>query len=295
MKIIGAFLILLVISGIGQLQAQTMGTGTLTARQIVGEIQKNLTCTWNQETVDTFKSGNPDDVVTGVATCMFANMETLRKAVANKCNFIIAHEPTFYNHLDKTEGLENDPVYQKKSEYIKKNGLIIFRFHDHWHKTVPDGIYMGMVNKLGWKANEVDNSMIYFKFDEQTVGAFAKKIQDKLKGSQLRIVGDTKMRFTNVALSVGAPGPQSQMNLLNSKSTELLVAGEGQEWETYEYVLDASMLGMKKAAIFTGHIASEEYGMEYCAQWMKTFIKDLPIIYIENGSAYQALQSTKQP
>ena len=295
MKIIGAFLILLVFSGIGQLQAQTMGTGTLTARQIVGEIQKNLTCTWNQETVDTFKSGNPDDVVTGVVTCMFANMETLRKAVANKCNFIIAHEPTFYNHLDKTEGLENDPVYQKKSEYIKKNGLIIFRFHDHWHKTVPDGIYMGMVNKLGWKANEVDNSMIYFKFDEQTVGAFAKKIQDKLKGSQLRIVGDTKMRFTNVALSVGAPGPQSQMNLLNSKSTELLVAGEGQEWETYEYVLDASMLGMKKAAIFTGHIPSEEYGMEYCAQWMKTFIKDLPIIYIENGSAYQALQSTKQP
>jgi hypothetical protein len=103
----------------------------------------------------------------------------------------------------------------------------------------------------------------------------------------LRIVGDPKMLFTNVALSVGAPGSQRHINYLNSQSTELLIAGEGQEWETYQYVLDASMMGMKKAAIFTGHIPSEEAGMEYCAQWLKTFIKEIPVIYIENGAAYQ--------
>ena len=275
-----------------KLPAQESSTKTETARQIITEIQKKLDCTWNQETVDTFKSGNPDDVVTGVAVCMFANMEILRKAVAGKCNLIITHEPTFYNHADKTESLENDPIYQKKSEYIKTHGLIIFRFHDHWHKTVPDGIYVGMVNKLGWKANQVDNSMMYFKFDDQTVGGFAEKLQNILKGSQLRIVGDPAMHFTNVALSVGASGSQSHINLLNSKNTELLVVGEGQEWETYQYVIDASTLGMKKAAIFTGHIPSEEAGMEYCAQWMKTFIKDLPIIFIENRPAYQAVHST---
>ncbi|HEY3369925.1 MAG TPA: Nif3-like dinuclear metal center hexameric protein [Prolixibacteraceae bacterium] len=263
-----------------------------TARQVIAQMQKNLTCPWSQETVDTFKSGNPDDVVTGIATCMFANMETLRKAVASNCNLIIAHEPTFYNHADKTDFLANDPVYQKKSEYIKQHGLIIFRFHDHWHRTEPDGIYIGMVEKLGWKANQVDKSMFYFKFDEQTVGGFAQKLQEQLKGSQLRIVGDPKMRFTNVALSVGAPGSQSHIDLLNSQSTQLLVAGEGQEWETYQYVLDASMLGIKKAAIFTGHIPSEEAGMEYCARWLKTFIKDTPVIYIENGPAYQPVQSS---
>ena len=291
MRLIGAFIILLVITNTGHLNAQSKVNGTLTARQIISLIQKNVTCTWSQETVDTFKSGNPDDVVTGIATCMFANMETLRQAVANKCNLIIAHEPTFYNHQDKTDFLENDPVYQKKSEYIKQHGLIIFRFHDHWHRTVPDGIYMGMVEKLGWKANQIDNSMFYFKFDDQTVGAFAQKIQSQLKGSQLRIVGDPKMHFTNVALSVGAPGSQSHLNFLNSKNTELLVAGEGQEWETYEYVLDASMLGMKKAAIFTGHIPSEEAGMDYCAKWLKSFIKDLSVIYIENGPAFQSVQN----
>lgn len=267
----------------------------LTARQVIAQMKENLTCQWSKETVDTFKSGNPDDVVTGIATCMFANMETLQKAVANKCNLMIVHEPTFYNHLDQTEALGNDPVYQKKNEYIKQHGLIIFRFHDHWHQTVPDGICVGMVDKLGWKGNQVDPSMRYFKFEEQTVGEFAQKLQEKLKGSQLRIVGDPQMRFTNVALSVGASGSQRHINSLNSQSTELLVAGEASEWETCQYVLDASMLGMKKAAIFTGHIPSEEAGMEYCAKWIKTFINDIPVVYLENGPAYQAAQNPLKP
>jgi putative NIF3 family GTP cyclohydrolase 1 type 2 len=286
MKQLFIYILLLTVSGSQQLHAQQTSAGNQTAIQIINQMKNHLSCDWSKETVDTFKSGNPDDLVTGIAVCMFANMETLRKAVANKCNLIIAHEPTFYNHLDKTDFLEKDPVYIGKSEYIKKHGLIIFRFHDHIHKTVPDGIYVGMVDKLGWKANQVDNSMKFFKFEEQTVGEFAKKLQERLKGSQIRIVGEPQMRFTKVALSVGASGSQSHLNLINSNSTELLVAGEAQEWETYQYVLDASMLGIKKAAIFTGHIPSEEAGMEYCARWMKTFIKDIPIVFLENGSAY---------
>jgi len=294
MKLIGIFLILLVFAETRQLKAQTSATSTLTARQIITQLQQNLNCVWNDETVDTFKTGNPADVVTGIAVSMFADMETLRKAVAQNCNLIIVHEPTFYNHLDKTEQLKDNPVYQKKLEYIQQHKLIIFRFHDHWHKTVPDGIYVGMVDKLGWKANQLDKSMLFFKFDEQTVGGFAQKLQAKLKGSQLRIVGDPLMRFTNVALAVGAPGSQSHINLLSGDFTELLVAGEAPEWETYQYVLDASMLGMKKAAIFTGHIPSEEAGMEYCAAWMKTFIKDTPIIFIENGPAYSPIQNKER-
>ncbi len=280
MKIFRLAYLLMVLTISGKVSAQQ------TASEIISQMKLHLTCAWSAETVDTFKSGNPDDKVTGIATCMFANMETLRKAVANGCNLIIAHEPTFYNHLDNTDFLKNDPVYLQKLDYITKHKLIIFRFHDHWHQTSPDGIYMGMVNKLGWKENQTDQSMVYFKFAAQTLQQFAQKLQEKLPGSQLRIIGDPNLKFTNVALAVGAPGSQSHINLLNNPFTEVLVAGEAQEWETYQYVLDASMLGMKKAAIFTGHIPSEEYGMDYCATWLKTFIKDIPVIYIENGPAY---------
>jgi len=295
MKLIVICLIILLFGHSREFGANTVGTKSLTARQVISEMQSHLSCTWSQETVDTFKSGNPDDVVTGITVSMFADMETLRKAVARNCNLIIVHEPTFYNHTDKTDFLTDNPVYQKKIEYINQHKLIIFRFHDHWHRTVPDGIYMGIIEKLGWKSNQIDKSMLFFKFDEQSVGAFAQKLQEKLKGSQLRIVGDPLMRFTNVALAVGAPGSQTHISLLTDGFTELLIAGEASEWETYEYVLDASMMGMKKAAIFTGHIASEEAGMEYCAKWMKTFIQEVPITYLENGSSFWSVQKHIQP
>lgn len=286
MKLFNICCILLLVAGLQNLTAQTNQPKT-TAQEVIMQMKSHLTCPWNQETVDTFKSGDPNDAVTGIAVGMFADMATLRKAVANKCNLVIVHEPTFYNHLDNTDALKNDPVYQQKMAYINQHRLIIFRFHDHWHQTVPDGIYVGMIDKLGWKTNQIDESMRLFKFEEQTVGGFAQKLQEKLKGSQLRIVGDPEMKFTNVALAVGAPGSQSHIRLLNSQSTELLVAGEASEWETYQYVFDASLLGMKKAAIFTGHIPSEEAGMEYCAIWMKTFIKNIPVVYIESEPVYQ--------
>lgn len=288
MKQSATFLLLLLVLSTTNIFSQSAHAQT--ARQIVAQMQAHVNCPWSQETVDTFKTGNPDDAVTGIAVAMFADMETLQKAVASHCNLIIVHEPTFYSHLDKTDALQNDPVYQKKIEYINQHKLIIFRFHDHIHRTSPDGIYVGMIEKLGWKANQTDQSMLLFKFEEQSVGDFAKRLQEKLKGSQLRIVGDPKMRFTNVALAVGAPGSASHINLINNEFTEVLVAGEASEWETYEYVLDASMMGMKKAAIFTGHISSEEAGMEYCASWLKTFVKDIPIVYLENGPAFWSVQ-----
>src|SRR5208337_3971656 len=84
-------------------------------------------------------------------------------AAANGQNLVIAHEPTFYNHLDVPEGMEeSDPVWQEKREFIEKHGLVIWRLHDHWHERKPDGIQVGMTNALGWgKYQNPDNEHLY--------------------------------------------------------------------------------------------------------------------------------------
>ncbi len=51
------------------------------------------------KTVDTLKAGNRDVIVTGIVTSMFAS----RSNTKNDCfkrKLIIAHEPTFYKHLE---------------------------------------------------------------------------------------------------------------------------------------------------------------------------------------------------
>src|ERR1700675_3694546 len=76
-----------------------------TAREIVAAIQEHVGIPWQKETVDTFKAGNPDTPVTGIAVTMMATLDVLQRASANGQNFVIQHEPTFYNHLDVPEGM----------------------------------------------------------------------------------------------------------------------------------------------------------------------------------------------
>jgi len=278
-------LIALILSG--SLFGQQTNQQKLSANQIIDLIKKNVTCPWSAQTVDTFKSGNPDDVVTGVAVCMFADMKVLQQAVANNCNLIIAHEPTFYSHLDETKTFGNDPVFQDKMKFINENKLIIWRFHDHFHRTKPDGIYVGMIEKLGWRKNQTDSSMIRFKFEKQKLVDFIRDLKQSFPGSSFRVIGNPDMFVTNVALSVGAPGTDTHRKLLEDKNVDLLVAGEAPEWETYQYAYDAQLQGKNKAVIFLGHAVSEASGMNYCARWLKGFLpKDLNIRFIESGSSY---------
>ena len=94
------------------------------------------------------------------------------------------------------------------------------------------------------------------------------------------------MKFTSVILAAGAPGSARHIRLLEDKNTQVVLAGEAQQWETYEYMRDAVSQGRNKAIVFLGHINSEEAGMDYCATWLKTFIKDLPVNFVESGSSF---------
>jgi putative NIF3 family GTP cyclohydrolase 1 type 2 len=268
---------------------QQQGHKVLTAEQVIDLIKSKVNCSWSEKTVDTFKSGNPGDKVTGIAVCMFADMKALRQAVADNCNLIIVHEPSFYSHLDETGALLNDPVYTDKVKYINDHKLIIWRFHDHIHKMNPDGIYMGMINKLGWEKYRLDGSLKKFSFDQVRLSELISQLKAKFPGSSLRVVGNPDMMVKYVSLAVGAPGFATHLKMLQDDKTDVLVAGEVPEWETYQYVCDAQQQGKNKAVIFLGHTNSEEAGMEYCTGWLKEFIpQDLKIQYIKNGSVYTA-------
>ena len=54
----------------------------------------------------------------------------LQRAAANGQNFVITHEPTFYVHQDTTAEIQNDPTLKYKLDFIRKNNIAIFRFHD---------------------------------------------------------------------------------------------------------------------------------------------------------------------
>ena len=280
-----AFLFVLLVPMFSWAQKST----SQTPNDVVELMKKQVTCDWLEQTVDVFKAGNPDVELKGIAVCMFADVPTLRKAVDEGCNFIITHEPVFYNHLDETESLKDDPVFREKMEFIKQNHLVIFRFHDHIHMTKPDGIYAGMIDELDLKPFAKDETMVNYTLPKQSVREYAKTLKSKLELETVRLIGDPEMSFTNMALMVGAPGGQRHISMLADPDVELLVAGEATEWETYLYANDAKALGKNKAVLFLGHVKSEEAGMKYCTDWLKTFVQGVSIQFIENEANFTTL------
>jgi putative NIF3 family GTP cyclohydrolase 1 type 2 len=259
---------------------------TTTIQDVIDTILDQIPGGRLEETVDTVKCGDPTQPVTGIVTTFLASSDVIKKAIKLGANFIITHEPTFYDHLDDVTKFEDHAVYEAKRRLLDENGIVVWRFHDHWHMHVPDGIGVGVVRALGWEAYVgADNSPV-FSIPETTVGALAVDVKAKLGIDTVRIVGDLKMPCRNVALMVGSPGGQWQMGMLNRDDVEVLLAGEAAEWQTPEYARDAVSQGRRKALIMLGHHQSEEPGMAYLVEWLRPRVPDLPITHVPVGSPF---------
>jgi putative NIF3 family GTP cyclohydrolase 1 type 2 len=213
-------------------------------------------------------------------------MNVLEKAVEMKCNLIIVHEPLFYNHRDETKQFSNDPVYLAKRKYIDDHKLVVWRFHDYVHSIKPDAIDYGMIKKIGWLKYASETEINKITLPETTVNGVIQHLKKVFPGYSFNVIGDPVMKVSNVMFSAGAPGSEAHFKMLRREDVDLVIAGEVPQWETYEYVRDAVNQGKKKAIIFLGHIPSEEGGMEYAAEWLKGFIKDIPVNFVECGPSY---------
>jgi len=255
----------------------------LTAREVISRIQAHVGVPWQAETVDTFKAGNPDEPITGIAVTMMATMDVLERAAASGKNLVITHEPTFYNHLDKLDVLpekEKDPVLAAKLAFIAEHHLVVWRFHDHWHRRTPDGIEAGMAHALGWEKQQDSENQYLFSVPETTLESLAADLKKKLDIHVLRVVGDPHLKVKKVGLVPGASGFQKETLALERNDVDVLVTGEPREWETVEYVADAVTQGKHKGLIILSHIPSEQAGMEECTRWLKSFVTEVPVEFV---------------
>ncbi|MDB5120317.1 MAG: hypothetical protein JWN56_1535 [Sphingobacteriales bacterium] len=256
----------------------------VTVTDVINKIKSNVTCNWADVTVDNIKAGDEQTKVTGIATTFMATLEVLQKAKAAGCNFVISHEPTFYNHNDDLTLHKGDPVQEAKLKFIKDNNMVVWRFHDHLHQTNPDQVYEGVLTKLDWKKYQSNGH--FLKFPAKSLKNIVTEIEQKLNAKTVRVVGNPDMVISNVGLALGASGSNSHFKLLSSPDCELLIVGESNEWETVPYVQDAITIGQKKALIVLGHADSEEAGMDYTRTWLQKFYPNLKVKFIEAGNPY---------
>lgn len=257
-----------------------LGNDAPTAGQIVERIKQNVGAPSRTQTVDGIVAGSADTPVKGIATTMMATLDVIQRASAAGKNMVITHEPTFWLHQDSTDGLADDPTLQFKNDFIRKNNVVVFHFHDHWHDRKPDGIATGMKRELGWEKNVDPQNERRFTFPGVPLSRFAGDIQKKLNIRTMRVVGDPKLAINRVVASWGYASRDPGIKLLAKPDVDALIVGEAREWELVEYAQDAISSGQKKALLLLGHVVSEQAGMKYCAEWLTTFISDVPVEFV---------------
>ena len=102
-----------------------------------------------------------------------------------------------------------------------------------------------------------------------TLRQLADWVKTRLGIETLRVVGDLDMTCQGIALLPGCPGRNAQIGALAQPEVDVVITGEISEWETSEYVRDATRLGQGKGLLVLGHAASEEPGMRWVTPWLQ--------------------------
>jgi putative NIF3 family GTP cyclohydrolase 1 type 2 len=256
------------------------------ANEVIQKIKENVGVPWRETTFrDIFKVGNPEVEVKGIATIMMSTLDMLQRAHAAGLNLVITHEPTFWSDAE-TMDLSADPIYKIKSGYCLKNDMVVWRFHDHLHARKPDVFQFGALVDMGIVAPDYskfqDEPRVY-TIPETTLAELASRVRSGLRGNAFRVVGNRAAKVSRIAFGVGSGVPRF------SKDIDVVIGGETGEvggGDNTGYALDATSLGMVKGLIILGHVISEDSGMKYAAQWLKTFLPDMPIQYIPTSEPF---------
>ncbi|WP_239619086.1 Nif3-like dinuclear metal center hexameric protein [Cohnella mopanensis] len=249
----------------------------ITIQNVIDALTKSI-CTI-PDSVDQLITGNPYMEVTGIAVTFMATRQVVEKAYRSGVNLIITHEGTYYSHRDLP--LEaNGLVCAFKKDLIEQSGLAIYRFHDYWHRYQPDGIMEGLLFELGWQTFVTEHlpAASIVTLPTTTVGEVARHVKKQLGMDALRSVGNLSMKCERIGILAGYRGGGAlAIPLFERHNVDLILYGEGPEWETPEYVRDAIHMRRSKALLVLGHLESEQPGMKLLAGRLSVMFPDVPI------------------
>lgn len=241
-----------------------------------------------EDTVDTFKAGDPEREIRKVASCFIATPDVIRAAHTWGADLLITHEPTYYDHQDHCGNIPDDPVMQRKKALIESTGMAIFRYHDHMHDRTPDGIIEGMIKALPWTDYDWDGHFALTLKEPMTAAEVAADLEKYWNIQHVRRTGDLHTPMTRLCMMIGAYGDERQYRTLRQTDCEMVIVGETCEWRFSEYIRDAVQLGDHVALLTCGHQGSEAAGMRWLTQMIHDTHPDLDVQYFECGEVYQA-------
>ena len=252
---------------------------------------------WSR-TVDTFKAGEPDSEVRGIAVAWQSQWPTLKAAHAVGCNLFVTHEPTFYVHRDDDPGSHADVHTAAKRAWLAATGMVVYRCHDVWDVMPAHGIRDSWARGLGLEGPPLaeDERRWYglYAVPRQTVQALAQAFAGRLSTigqDHVQVVGDATRVVERLAVGTGAACRVPDMAQLRddcgNHPDALLVTDDGMSfWRDGSWALDRGL-----PLLVVNHATAEEWGMRSLAAYLGTQFPGVPVRHFPQGCQYTSVRA----
>jgi putative NIF3 family GTP cyclohydrolase 1 type 2 len=238
------------------------------------------------KTVDTFKAGDPETVVKGIAVGWMSYSWALRRAAELNCNLFVTHEPTYYDHFDrKTRVLDLENVRAKR-DFIEGSGMVILRCHDMWDQYPKQGIPDAWAQALGF-SEPVAGSGFFRVFDVsgQTALDVARQVARRTKSfgqEAVQLIGPAQAKVHRLAIGCGAITP-FQRFLQELKADMAICADDG-----FTYWRDGALaIDIGIPVVIVNHPVAEEPALKLLAQHLKQRYPNVPVYAIPQKCMYR--------
>lgn len=239
-------------------------------------------------TVDGIIIGDGNEEVRAIGTTFICSYEVIEKAIDKGINVIISHESIYYQHHDNYTQFGDSKVIEQKLELLRKHNIQVIRFHDYAHRYDPDIISAGFLDVVEWSSYAAQEQADILHLPQQSVGQIARHLKNRLAIDHIQLIGHQDQLCSNVWLRLGFRGNGDNcIPAYEQGNIQLIIAGEGMEWETPEYIRDANAQGKAIAMLIVGHQKSEEAGMRFLARQLRHQLPQLSITHIEQRAAIQ--------
>lgn len=241
-------------------------------------------------TVDTFKSGDPNAEVEGIAVGWMSYTWALKQALSLSCNVFITHEPTYYGHHDSDEGVFRYGTARAKRDFIQDSGLVVIRCHDLWDQVPEIGIPDSWAKQLNL-GDAITGEGYYRVYDVsgRTALDVAKQVAQhvaELGQEAVQLIGPPDASVTRMAIGTGAITPF--MHLLDTYGVDLAICTD----DGFSYWRDGGLaIDMDFPIILVNHPVSEVYGMRLLAEHLAEKFPQTPVHYIPQKCMYQLVSS----
>lgn len=244
-----------------------------------------------ERTIDTFKSGDSEAQVRGIAVSWMSYSWALKQALELGCNLFITHEPTFYDHYDSNEEVfQRLPIARRKKKFIEDSSLIILRCHDLWDQYPGEGIadQWGQFLELG---EQIDGHGYFRIYDVEgkTAGEIARRVAravQKFGQQAVQLIGSPDKPVSRAFTGTGAITPLGEA-VANYQADLLICSDDGfSYWRDGGYALDSDL-----PVILVNHPVSEEAGMIRLAENLRRRFPEAPVHHIPQRCMYTLVEA----